>query len=227
MAGVSSPARPVDHGQPVEEPRQGAKRYPRTFGGLIGSMIVAVVLVVGYWALQHVDDHTSSVAPVRYLNTVAQVQQAQVDGEAGDLDVVYPSSVPKGWTATSADYTPGKHPQWRVGFLTSSNTFVGIAQADDTVASMVSIYVDQHAVTEATVHHPTAVGDTWQSFSDSGGDRGYALRLGDYTLLVYGSADTADFDAVMSRLTQQLRPGATSSQIVPDGTESDTPASGS
>jgi hypothetical protein len=220
MAGVSSPA-PVDHGHSVEEPRQGARRYPRTFGGLIGSLIVAVAVVVGYWVAQNLThDAGTSITPVHYLSQVATVQQAQVAGEAGDLKAVYPTSIPQGWSANSSGYVPGKHPQWRLGFLTGSDTFIGIAQAHDTVAGMVSIYVDKHAVTDATVHHPTAVGDTWRTFSDSGGDHAYALRLGDYTLLVYGSADSADFDALLSRLTQQLLPSATSSALVPDGTES-------
>ncbi|HEU4568624.1 MAG TPA: DUF4245 family protein, partial [Marmoricola sp.] len=105
---------------------QGAPRYPRTFQGLIVSMVVLVVLVVGYWALNNGFHRTPDVggAAVDYRGAVHDVQQA-----GAPLKVVYPSSLPQGWKVTSADYTPqdgpGTHPTWSLGAVTTHHTFVG------------------------------------------------------------------------------------------------------
>ena len=46
------------------------------------------------------------------------------------------------------------------------------------------------------------VADTWQTFTDDGGDTGYATEIGDEALLVYGSAPAGDIEAFMGLLTR-------------------------
>ncbi len=46
------------------------------------------------------------------------------------------------------------------------------------------------------------VADTWQTFTDDGGDTGYAAEIGDEALLVYGSAPAGDIEAFMGLLTR-------------------------
>ena len=60
----------------------------------------------------------------------------------------------------------------------------------------------------STADEHTAFGDTWTTFSDKGGDTGYATQIGDDVLLVYGSADKADFTTFMQALTQAELPSA-------------------
>ena len=116
-----------------------AKRYPRTFGGLIASMIVLVLAVVGYWVLQNathksVDSNINAIAD--WKTTVVQLQQ-------GGVPVDYPASIPSGWSVTSANYdtttVPG-HPIWEFG-MTNGTQFVGLyeqkAAAKDLLARAV------------------------------------------------------------------------------------------
>jgi hypothetical protein len=166
-------------------------------------MVVLVVVVVAYWALNNGFHSTPNVGGVAvdYRGAVHDVQQAHAP-----LKVVYPSSVPRGWKVTSADYTPpsgpGTHPSWSLGAVTSHDTFVGLRLEEAPLSSLVDTYIDKNASSDgqATLH--TRLGDTWSTYSDQGGDHGYALALGDDVLLVYGSADQADFRAFMTSLTR-------------------------
>ena len=128
------------------------------------------------------------------------------------LKVIYPTSLPTGWKVTSADYTAqsglGTTPAWSLGALTSHDTFVGLRLEATPLTSLVATYIDKNASQdgETTIH--TAFGDTWTTFSDKGGDTGYAAQIGDDVLLVYGSADKADLTTFMQALTQAQLPSA-------------------
>jgi len=181
---------------------QGASRYPRTFRGLIASMIVLVVAVVGFWALNngfHKHPDGGAVA-VDYRGAVREVQVA-----GAPLRVIYPSSLPSGWTVTSADYTPqsglGTQPAWSLGAVTDHDTFVGLRLEAAPLGSLITTYIDKNADKGDPTALHTAFGDTWTTYTDRGGDTGYATAVGDYVLLVYGSADKADFTAFMQALT--------------------------
>lgn len=183
---------------------QGARRYPRTFAGLIASMIVLVVAVVGFWALNngfHKHPEGGAVA-VDYRKTVAELQKADAP-----LPVIYPTAVPSGWTVTSADYTPqsglGTSPAWGLGVVTDHDTFVGLRLEASSLSSLITTYVDKDAEKGAATTVDTQFGDSWATYTDRGGDTGYALTVGDDVLLVYGSADKADFTTFMRSLTSK------------------------
>lgn len=185
---------------------QGAPRYQRTFHGMIVSMVVLVIAVVAFWALNNATHHTPTTdQSVDYKHSVAQVQQA-----GAPLHVVYPSTLPKGWTATSADYTaqsgPGTEPSWSLGVVTDHDSFVGLRLESAPLTSLVSTYIDKNAASDGQVTLSTPVGSTWSTFSDAGGDHGYAEEIGDYVLLVYGSADKADMTTFMTSLTTDPLP---------------------
>ena len=44
--------------------------------------------------------------------------------------------------------------------------------------------------------------DTWQTWSDEGGDVGYSTELGDEALIVYGSAPAEDVETYIGLLTR-------------------------
>lgn len=171
----------------MSEQGQGSRRYPRTFGGLIASMIVLVLAVVGYWVVQNAthDSVDSSVTTVAdWRSTVAAVQSVAT--------VPYPSSLPDGWRVTSADWdtTDPRRPQWRLGLVTGDNQFVGLYLQQSSLSSLVSQTVDPHAEhgTDATI--ATALGNTWSTWTDKDGDTGYATTLGKKNLIVYGTSET-------------------------------------
>lgn len=174
----------------------GAKRYPRTFNGLVASMIVCVVAVVGYWVLQNTTHSVQSIKPqaVDYAGTVKEIQ-------AAGQSVIYPSSLPAGWKATDARYTPGDQPTWAIPMLTSSGTFAGLQVEQSPVLDVVHEYVDKNPHQGSIVTIPSAVADSWLEWSDSGGDHAFSATVGKDVVLVYGSASVADLRRLVGLLT--------------------------
>lgn len=160
-------------------------------------MIVCVVAVVAYWVLQNGTHSAPSYTPqaVDYTGTVKEIQ-------AAGQSVVYPSSLPAGWKATDARYTPGDQPTWAVPMLTKAGTFAGLQVERTPVLDVVHQYVDKNAHQGSLVTIHSSVGDTWLSWSDSGGDHGFSAKVGQDTVLVYGSASVSDLETLVGLLTK-------------------------
>jgi hypothetical protein len=182
--------------QPAQQTAEAPGRYQRSIGGGVGAMAVLVVCVLAFVGLRSCTRDNVEVTPeaVDYLSAVDQVQST-------GLAVVYPPSLPSGWTATSIDYVPGKRPAWGIGMLTDGEKFVGIRQADDDLSSLLATHVDADAVQGDTVTVPGALTEQWQEWSDAGGDHAYSASLGDTEVLVYGRASTEDLLTIVSSLT--------------------------
>ncbi|WP_300678816.1 DUF4245 family protein [Nocardioides sp.] len=185
--------------QTPSEPAQGARRYPRTFGGLIASMIVAVIGVVAYWALQNATHDRPEIQPeaVDYLGTVQTVQEAK-------YAIAYPPTLPAGAIATAVRFTPGDRPVWGLSVLTKDDKFIGVEQENEDLSTLLTTYVDKHARQgkDVTLTSGLATGPTaWTTWSDSGGDHAFATKLGTTTVVVYGSASVEDLQAVAESLT--------------------------
>jgi hypothetical protein len=160
-------------------------RYTRSFGGMTGALIVTVIAVLAFvaWRGLFRTDVDDTPVAVDWQESVELAQQA-------DLDVVHPRELPAGWIATSVDLSAGDDPRWGMGVLTDDGRFVGIRQQDASVDALVELYVTSE------------ITDTWQTWSDEGGDRGYATEIGDEALLVYGSAPAEDIEAYLGLLTR-------------------------
>jgi len=171
----------------VSEQGQGSRRYPRTFGGLIASMIVLVLAVVGYWVVQNATHDSGDITASTvsdWRSTVAAIQTV--------AKVPYPASLPDGWRVTSADWdtTDPTRPQWRLGLVTADNQFVGLYFQEGSLTSLVSQTVDPNAQHGPDVTIPTAVGNRWSTWTDTKGDTGYAMTLGKKSLVVYGTSES-------------------------------------
>ena len=114
-----------------QQPVGRAGRYQRSIAGGVGSMIVLIAVVLAFVAFRAVfrDNDAVDVEPVDYLAVVAPAQEA-------GIQLVYPPSLPEGWTATSVDFVPGERPAFGVGMLTDDDLFVGVRQADDDLATL-------------------------------------------------------------------------------------------
>lgn len=183
MGGVSG------QGQP--------SRYTRSFGGMTGALIVTVIAVLAFvaWRGLFRSDVDDTPVAVDWQESVELAEQA-------DLEVVHPRELPAGWIATSVDLSAGDDPRWGMGVLTGDGRFVGIRQQDASVDALVETYVDEKAEAGEDATVTSEITDTWQTFSDEGGDRGYATEIGDEALLVYGSAPAEDIEAYLGLLTR-------------------------
>ena len=172
-------------------------RYTRSFGGMTGALIVTVLFVIAFvtWRGLFRTDTDDTPQPVEWQESVELADQA-------GLQVVRPRELPEGWTATSVDLFAGDDPRWGLGVLTADGDFVGIRQQDTSVDALVELYVDERAEAGDDATVASEVTDTWQTWSDDGGDHGYSTEVGDEAVLVYGSAPVEDIETFLGLLTQ-------------------------
>ncbi len=162
-------------------------RYQRSTNGLIGAMIVTLLAIGVFVALRSVTRVDAEVKrePVDFAAAATAARGA-------GLDVVAPAGLPAGWTATAISLEQTDPPLWGMGILTDTDAFVGLRQEEASVADLVDANIDEDAVEGEPLSLPSAIGDTWQSWTDDGGDTGYSIEYGDQTVLVYGSAPPED-----------------------------------
>lgn len=172
-------------------------RYNRSFGGMTGALIVTVVFVLAFvlWRSLFRVDADETPQAVDWQESVALAEQV-------DFRVVHPSDLPAGWTATSVELAATGDQRWGMGVLTEDGDFIGVRQQDASIDDLVQLYVDEEAEPGDDADVTSDVADTWQTFSDSGGDHGYATEVGDEAVLVYGSAPVADLETYLGLLTR-------------------------
>jgi hypothetical protein len=190
--------------QVEESPREEPSRYSRTTNGLLASLLVTVLAVGAFVVFREAfrDQPEVTSSAVDYLGTVE-------DAQAGGVELVYPTSLPEGWIATSIDFVPGERPAWGIGMLTADGRFVGLRQEDADVDELLSDFVDENAEPgdESSVESGLTTGP-WQTWADTGGDLAYSTTLtgtqtsimGE-TLLVYGSASREDQEQLIALLS--------------------------
>ncbi len=151
-------------------PAAGGARYERSFGGLVGAMLVTVLAVVAFAAFRTVTSDKEPI-PVRAVDYTAEVTRAREDKQ---LVVMAPDRLPLGWKATSATYTGGVSATWHLGTLTDDRDYVGLEEAGASIKDLVEEHVDTTAKRGEDV---TIGGETWQTWTDSGGDYAVARSL--------------------------------------------------
>lgn len=178
-----------------------APRYPRSFGALIGSMIVLVAAVVVFVGFR--DFFRAAPAPdlvgaaVDWEPSVREIQTIAT--------VVWPRDMAADWTVTSGDWdrTDPDRPQWRMGIDTPDG-FVGLYQQDAPVEDLVEATIgDDTSSSEVTID--TDVADDWTRWAAPDGDVAYSTVLDpngqdEATLVVYGT-DDAEVQVLMGSLT--------------------------
>ena len=176
-------------------------RYPRTSGGLIGSMIVLVLAVLAIVIFRGTFRDTPEYESehVDYLERVLGLQQQ-------GLEPIYPADLPTGWyvkaTSGLSDW-----PVFNLAMTTDEEHFAGLHQEDASVDELVDTFVGTDAVEGDEARIEGTVAPTWRTFSDPGGDHAFVAEVGDDTVLVYGSAPEDDLRTLVESLTtEQLDP---------------------
>lgn len=197
LAAVSQPD-PQTAPQPPGRPG----RYQRSFGGLVGAMVVTVAFVIAFVVFRSVFRDDVEVRPDP-VDVAAAVEGARRTG----LDPVHPRELPEGWTATSVDITPDPEPVWALGMLTDDERFVGLRQQDTSASSLLADYVDADPREVGEVRVPGSVAPTWTAYDDEGGDHAFVAEVDtsggeEQTVIVYGSAPAEELEALLADLTQ-------------------------
>lgn len=161
-----------------------AGRYQRSMSGMVGALAVTLAVITSFvvWRAINRDDLEVRPERVDYLATVRFLEES---GEP----VIYPPSLPAGWTPTSANYVAGREFSWGMGALTADGEFAGLREEDTSVEQLVSDHIDEDATEGEPVELVSPLATSWRSFTDAGGDYGLVTEIGAVTLLVFGSAD--------------------------------------
>jgi hypothetical protein len=146
---------------------------------MVTAMVVLVVVILGYLGVQALVTDQPSTA-VRTVDWAAVVPGAR---KAASFDLLAPTSLPRGWMATSVSFTDTKPSHWHLGVLTDAEHYVGIEQGYDSVSSMVTAFVDDRATRGAAVD---VSGKPWTTWTDGGGDLALVRRSAGVTTLVVG-----------------------------------------
>jgi hypothetical protein len=188
-----------DETPPPARPRRQPNRYELPWTSMLGALLVVVGVVAAFvlWRALNRDNEGVPPETVDFKPWLASVH---ADGK---LHGFAPASVPAGWRATSASYTTGASPHWHLGVLTANGQYVGLEEGLEPLSDQVHRYVDPAAKRGPDVQ---LKGDTWQSWSDSGGDHALVHRTpapkGDVpeTVVVVGSASTSQLRAYAASL---------------------------
>jgi hypothetical protein len=111
--------------------------------------------------------------------------------------VLAPRSLPPGWIATSVRFTPGQDQAWHLGTLTGDRKYVGLEQADRAASDMVEQYVDPDATRgdDRTIN-----GETWQTWSDAGGDHALVREAHGVTTVLVGAVPESTLESYLGTL---------------------------
>ena len=175
-------------------------RYQRSTGGLVGSMIVLVLVVLGIIVFRGAFRETPDYEPehIDYLELVRSIQQL-------GLEPVYPPSLPADWYAKAASFRPGDRPAVDVAFTTADERTLGVHQEDASERDLLTTYVGAGARrNDQTLRTDLGV---WTGWDDTDSDHAWTTEIGDDTVLVYSSGDTEELRAFVESLTTaELRP---------------------
>lgn len=177
--------------------QQGGGRYATSASALVGAMLVIVglvVLVVVVRSFLRADADQGPPQPVEYLDLVQGLQQ-------NDFQVVYPRTLPDGWIVTEVRPQFGDRPSVGINLYTDDESFVGIRQEDASVDDMLQKYVDKNPDTEAPLTGVGGLSDTWDGWSDSGGDHAYSTQVGEDTVLAFGDVPADELAVLVAALT--------------------------
>ncbi|MDF1605378.1 DUF4245 family protein [Nocardioides sp. YIM 152315] len=169
-------------------------RYQRSFGGLVGSMIVLVLVVFGIIVFRGTFRDTPEYEPadIDYVEMVTSIQQL-------GLEPVYPPALPDGWTVKDASFESGDRPAIDLVFATDDDHTAGIHQADESESTLLGTYVgDGASETGETLTTDLA---TWTGWDDTDDDHAWTTELGDDTVLVYSSGDPDELTTFVESLT--------------------------
>ncbi|MFC5727581.1 MULTISPECIES: DUF4245 family protein [Nocardioides] len=184
------------------EPTGRAGRYQRSAAGLVVSLLVTVLALGGVLYFMGAFRHDLDVRPeqVDHLDIVAAAQQA-------GLKPIYPADLPDGWIATGVDVVPGDDPAFTIRMLTDDERFVGVHQEDASSTALLARWVDEETQTADAYEVPRSVmrpvARHWDGYTDEGGDHAYVATVGDDTVIVFGSADAEELQAIVDALVRR------------------------
>ena len=177
-------------------------RSRKTINNLVYSLLVTVGLVAAvYFLVPRADGEPNW--------QVDYVAQSEIASQSLGEPLLVPA-MPEQWRANAAELrnaTNGQVTSWYIGFITPSDKFIAFNEAFDANETWVANELKDYPAT-GTV---TIDGQQWtvydnRSMNDAGNVE-YAMvtTLGRSTVVLYGTADDAEFEQLATSITADLR----------------------
>jgi hypothetical protein len=171
-------------------------RYQRSTSGMIGALLVTLLVILAFVTFRACSRTDLEVKPER-VDYLAQVGFAQRAG----AELVYPASLPSGWSATNVDFAPGARPTLGISMLTGGEEYAALRQSPLSAPELLTTYVDPDPTAGTPVTLDSGIVRRWDTWTDSGGDTALVARWHGETLMVFGSAPQADLETLAASLT--------------------------
>lgn len=201
---VAELGRPETPAETAARKAENSRLYKsrKTINNLVYSLLVTVGLVaVIYFLVPRADGEPNW--------QVDYVAQSEIASKSLGESLLVPA-MPEQWRANAAELrnaTNGQVTSWYIGFITPSDKFIAFNEAFDANETWVANELKDYPAT-GTV---TIDGQQWtvynnRSMNDAGNVE-YAMvtTLGRSTVVLYGTADDAEFEQLATSITADLR----------------------
>lgn len=201
---VAELGRPETPAETAARKAENSRLYKsrKTINNLVYSLLVTVGLVaVIYFLVPRADGEPNW--------QVDYVAQSEIASKSLGESLLVPA-MPEQWRANAAELrnaTNGQVTSWYIGFITPSDKFIAFNEAFDANETWVANELKEYPAT-GTV---TIDGQQWtvydnRSMNDAGNVE-YAMvtTLGRSTVVLYGTADDAEFEQLATSITADLR----------------------
>ncbi|MHA7277297.1 DUF4245 domain-containing protein [Arthrobacter sp. Hz1] len=180
---------------PVLTPKQ-AKRANSTVIGMLIAIAATFGLVLPVLLLN----------PTHTAETYARdIDVQNVSAEAAEIAGYTPLApeLPAGWTSNFARWNAGGSdgvPFWEVGYLTPERQFIQLTQTDSANPTWTAQRLDDAQVSGQR----TIKTVDWELLDSSSGDSFLTTEVDDFTLILNGTADLAEFDVLGTAILEEL-----------------------
>lgn len=168
----------------------GTTRGNPSMGDIVRSVFVLGLIVLALWGFGRFFTSTPD-NPVRAIDYVSVVDSAR---PVADFALLAPRTLPEGWKATSARYSPSS---WHLGVLTDDEDYIGLEQTRTSVGRA----VERFAAGSSSAGSTQIGGRTWAVRTGPGDDIVFVRRDAGLTNLVVGTAPRAVVEAYVGSLT--------------------------
>lgn len=159
-------------------------------GDILRSVAVIGAILLGVYGIAQI----MTVEPEHPTSTIDYQSALDSARPVANFDILGPTSLPKGWRATSARY---ESDSWHLGVVTDDDEYVGLEQLRASAEKTIRTFADGSSADGSV----TIDGTRWERRSGPDGDSTYVRRDGDMTVLVTGSTTRAAIERYVSSLS--------------------------
>lgn len=160
-------------------------------GDILRSMVVITLIILALWGIGKFFTSGSDEPVVKTVDFAQVVSQAR---PAAKFELLAPKTLPEGWRATSARFTPTS---WHLGVMTADGEYLGIEQ----LKVSADLAVDRFTEGSKSAGTAEVDGLTWSVRKGPKKYWTYVREADGMTVLVNGTTSRAELERYISSLS--------------------------